>query len=69
MKLTLTIDTENDAFREGNLGMQLGDILHDVATVIEQMAVTDKDFTQPLDMALFDRNGNTVGTAEHGGEE
>ena len=69
MKLELTINTDNDAFRDGNLGGQLAEILNELAYNIAQLACTDRRFTGSSRFTLQDSNGNTVGTAEHGGEE
>ncbi len=52
--ITITIDTDNAAFMDGNEGPEVARILHRLATVCE-------DGVGWFRLALRDSNGNTVG--------
>jgi len=65
MKLTLTINTDNAAFSDGILGLELARILREVANTTESRGVTDTEFTSEFSVILTDINGNSVGTAKH----
>ncbi len=65
MKFTVTIETDNDSFTNGNLGCQTGDILQQLGHDLRQLSCTDTEFTGNSGFVLRDRNGNTVGHAEH----
>ena len=59
MDLTITINTDNAAFADENLGSEVSRILKNYATAIE--SVIDPDTSWELETKLRDINGNTVG--------
>jgi len=65
MKFILQIDTDNSAFSDGALGIELSRILGETGYVLEQLSVTDTQFTGDSHFTLRDLNGNTVGFADH----
>ena len=52
MKFTLTIDTDNAAFDDGNLTLEIARVLDDASGMV---------YEGRTDGALFDDNGNRVG--------
>lgn len=54
---TLKMKTDNDAFAEGNLELEVARILRNLATHLE-----DRSGNTPSSGKLRDSNGNTVGT-------
>lgn len=67
MEFIFTINTDNDAFANGSLGHEIARLLHETATTIEQLAVTNTEFCGDSQIRLHDSNGNFVGHAEHRG--
>jgi len=59
MNLKITINTDNEAFADENLGFEVSRILKNYATAIE--SVIDPDTSWELETKLRDINGNTVG--------
>mgnify|MGYP003125175190 CR=1 FL=1 len=59
MYLRITINTENQAFSDENLGFEISRILKNYATAIE--SVIDPDTSWELETKLRDINGHTVG--------
>lgn len=55
---SLSIDTRNAAFDDGNKAQELARILRDSADRLEA------DRTERTEFILYDYNGNKVGTAE-----
>jgi hypothetical protein len=60
-RLTLTIETDNAAFQDGQLGPELGRILHNVAERVIKLAA----YGPHIDGRPVDINGNTVGSFRH----
>jgi len=60
MKITITFDTDNDAFYDGNHGEELTRILKKAAEYIA-MATVFPGATDSSAGTLLDSNGNTVG--------
>ena len=57
--LNITINTDNAAFSDSNLGSEIARILKNYANAIE--TVVDPDTSWELEPKLRDINGNTVG--------
>jgi len=65
MKFILQINTDNSAFSNGLLGIELSRILGETGCILQQLSVTDAQFTSDAYFTLHDLNGNTVGFAAH----
>lgn len=59
MKITITLDTDNDAFADGNAGNEAARILRKAAQKIE-----DWPGHNEFECGLMDINGNKVGKLE-----
>ena len=57
--LNISINTDNAAFEDENLGLEISRILKSYANAIE--SVIDPDTSWELETRLRDINGNTVG--------
>lgn len=56
--ITITIETDNDAFTDPDAGVEVARILSEVA---ERAILTDGNLIELRDLRLRDINGNTVG--------
>ena len=59
MKATIKIEMDNAAFEDGNAGAELARILGELAAKVSRVEITPG-----RGWALFDVNGNKVGTFE-----
>jgi hypothetical protein len=65
MKLTITIDTDNDAFRP-DPSSELARILRDLATQLNLLNAIEPCTLVPMtELPVFDSNGNVVGEVNY----
>ena len=61
MKIVIEIDTENAAFDEDNEGARQEGSMFETARILREVANRFAAGSWPMDGAIFDANGNTIG--------
>ncbi len=59
--ITITINTDNEAFADDNLGVEQEGSMLETARILEKVAARFAAGSWPMDGPIMDVNGNTVG--------